>query len=150
MTFRGDRFYIFTENSAIGRSAYLLSFLVPGCAVLLFLWSRIIILALLPLFAYFIFVAIALTRRQTVWESLAFPRKVNQVSVLRKSGFLRPSRFCKVRVQLTDGRHYSFLVPKSEIDEVKFIISDLFPKDSINFNYEGCAGKCGDETCPTV
>ena len=113
MTFRGDRFFIFTENSAIGRSAYLLSFLVPGCAVLLFLWSRIIILALLPLFAYFIFVAIALTRRQTVWESLAFPRKVNQVSVLRKSGFLRPSRFCKVRVQLTDGRHYSFLVPKS-------------------------------------
>ena len=149
MTIGHDRFLVLTENSAIGRSAYLLSFIAPGCVVILFL-SRMFILSLLPLFAYSIFVFIALVRRQTVWESLAFPRKVNQVSVIRKSGFLRPSRFYKVRVQLTDGRHYSFRVPESEIDEVKLNISYLFPKDSINFNDEGCAEKSGDETCKTV
>ena len=138
MTSIYDRFFAMTENSSIARNSFLLSFLAPSCFALLLIFAKIFILSLLPLVLYAFFVAVAVTRRVTILDSLSFPPKVNRVAITKlEAGIWQTKRFYRATIQLAEGRKYSFRVPESEIDGVSSVLVDLFPADSIDFQHDG-------------
>lgn len=135
MTSIYDRFFAMTENSSIARNSFLLSFLAPSCFALLLIFAKIFILSLLPLVLYAFFVAVAVTRRVTILDSLSFPQKVNRVAITKlEAGIWQTKRFYRATIQLAEGRKYSFRVPESEIRETYLDIVRLFSKASIDFS----------------